>query len=224
MANPGRRRAIKLYNSMKYVEALDLFLKEDVDPAEDTEVAYFLGLTYLKTGNYTEAEHYFKIVIDYSLSLPHLFQSRLLLAYVYNLRTFYDSAEFQLNKLLDEGYSSAQIYALLGYATWKQGLVQEALEHYHKLLELDPGNVNAINSVGFILADSGKDLNEAEKFCRQAVELKPQNGAYLDSLGWTLFKKGEFSQSLNYLKEAARYSNSKSIALHLKKVEENGGA
>lgn len=224
MSNPGRKRAVKLYNDGKYKESLDLFLKEDLDPAEDPELAYFLGLTFLKTENYTEAEHYFKTVIDYSPSLPHIFQSRLLLAYLYNLRSFFDSAEFQLNKLLDEGYSSGQIYALLGYATWKQGLVQEALEHYNKTLELDPGNVNAINAVGFILAESGKDLDKAEELCRKAVELNSKNGAYLDSLGWTLFKKGDFHQSLNYLKEALQYSDNKSIELHLKRVEESAGA
>ena len=57
-------------------------------------------------------------------------------------------------------------------------------------------------SPGSVWADQGKNLEQAEKMIRIAVEAQPDNPAYLDSLGWVLFKQGKNEEALVPLKKA----------------------
>jgi tetratricopeptide (TPR) repeat protein len=80
-------------------------------------------------------------------------------------------------------------------------------------------NANALNSLGYIMAEEEIDLQEALKYCREAVRIKPENPSYLDSLGWACYRLGRYEEALAYLKKA--HSNSgghKTIASHLREV------
>lgn len=55
---------------------------------------------------------------------------------------------------------------------------------------MDPKNAQAMNYLGYSWAEHGMKLEESEKLLRSAVQLDPDNGAYLDSLGWIRFKRG----------------------------------
>jgi tetratricopeptide (TPR) repeat protein len=59
-----------------------------------------------------------------------------------------------------------------------------------------------LNYLGYMLADKGIRLTEALKLIRKAVELEPMNGAYLDSLGWTYFKMGQYELAEDNLRHA----------------------
>ena len=63
----------------------------------------------------------------------------------------------------------------------------------------DPG-VN--NDLGYLYADQGKNLEKAEGMIRKAVSEEPDNHAYLDSLGWVLFKRGKFQEARAPLEKA----------------------
>ena len=65
----------------------------------------------------------------------------------------------------------------------------------------DPG-VN--NDLGYLYADQGKNLEKAEAMIRKAVAEEPDNYAYLDSLGWVLFKRGKFQEARGPLEKAGR--------------------
>ncbi|GHV23554.1 hypothetical protein FACS189494_11590 [Spirochaetia bacterium] len=63
------------------------------------------------------------------------------------------------------------------------------------------------------------DLPRGLELCKKAVEKKPQNAAYLDSLGWAYFKSGEVSDARNYLRRALDIApRQKEIAGHMKAV------
>lgn len=109
----------------------------------------------------------------------------------------------QLRYLLSSLYSEAHRYA-------------DSEEQLRLILKEDPNDVGAQNDLGYILADQGKDLDEAERLVRRAIELdrqsrqlnKPidgeeENYAYLDSLGWVLFRRGHFDEARTWLEEAA---------------------
>jgi len=53
-----------------------------------------------------------------------------------------------------------------------------------------------------MLADRGVRLQEALGYVKTAVELEPQNGAYLDSLGWAYYKLGDYAQAEDNLRHA----------------------
>ena len=63
----------------------------------------------------------------------------------------------------------------------------------------DPG-IN--NDLGYLYADQGKNLEKAEAMIRKAVAEEPDNYAYLDSLGWVLFKRGKFEEAKAPLEKA----------------------
>ena len=63
----------------------------------------------------------------------------------------------------------------------------------------DPG-IN--NDLGYLYADQGKNLEKAEAMIRKAVAEEPDNYAYLDSLGWVLFKRGKFEEARRPLEKA----------------------
>jgi len=60
-----------------------------------------------------------------------------------------------------------------------------------------------LNYLGYMLADRGVRLQEALGYIKRAVELEPQNGAYLDSLGWAYFKLGDYNSAEDNLRHAS---------------------
>jgi len=67
---------------------------------------------------------------------------------------------------------------------------------------LNPDNHQTLNWLGYLWADKGENLDEARQFIEKAVKLDPDNGAYLDSLGWVLFKLGQAKEALPHLRRA----------------------
>ena len=67
----------------------------------------------------------------------------------------------------------------------------------------EPANANALNYLGYMLADRGEQLDEAIRLVRRALDTDPDNGAYLDSLGWAHFRKGELDEAEKYSAAAA---------------------
>ncbi|MBM4131936.1 tetratricopeptide repeat protein, partial [bacterium] len=65
-----------------------------------------------------------------------------------------------------------------------------------------PDNAEVANSLGYYLAEKGVDLERAETMIRQALAADPGNGAYLDSLGWVLYRQGRFESALDHLIQA----------------------
>ena len=72
-----------------------------------------------------------------------------------------------------------------------------------EILKLEPSNKNALNHLGYLLAVRGERLDEAISLVRQALEQEPDNGAYLDSLGWAYFRRGDLNEAQKYLAAAA---------------------
>jgi len=56
--------------------------------------------------------------------------------------------------------------------------------------------------MGYMLADRGVRLQEAVEYVEKALALEPNNGAYLDSLGWAFFKLNDLKQAETYLLKA----------------------
>src|SRR6185295_14219850 len=70
------------------------------------------------------------------------------------------------------------------------------------VLKLDPMHPPASNDLGYYWADAGKNLEEAERLIRVALQGEPDNGAFLDSLGWVLYKRGKFAEARKYFEDA----------------------
>src|SRR6185436_9545992 len=60
-------------------------------------------------------------------------------------------------------------------------------------------NPGALNYLGYMLADRNVRLEEAHQMIKKALELDPENGAYLDSLGWVYFRQGNLMEAESIL-------------------------
>jgi tetratricopeptide (TPR) repeat protein len=72
-----------------------------------------------------------------------------------------------------------------------------------RLLERFPDDSGANNDLGYLYAEQGKNLEKAEVMIRKALLEDKENRAYLDSLGWVLFKRGKPQEALESLTKAA---------------------
>ena len=65
-------------------------------------------------------------------------------------------------------------------------------------------NAEALNYLGYLLAVRGEQLDEAIQLVQRALKEEPDNGAYLDSLGWAYFRRGNLDEAEKYLVAAVK--------------------
>ncbi|HRE30500.1 MAG TPA: tetratricopeptide repeat protein, partial [Candidatus Berkiella sp.] len=86
------------------------------------------------------------------------------------------------------------------------------------ILSIQPNHVDALNALGFMLANKTNRYEEAEKYLSYAMKIAPNNASVLDSVGWLYYKMGKYPQSLETLKKAAKIMPDAEIAAHLGEV------
>lgn len=92
----------------------------------------------------------------------------------------------------------------LGRQLERHGSFVEAEGELRRTIELDPSNAQALNYLGYSLADRSEKLDDALRYVKRALELDAWNGAYHDSLGWVYFRMGRLEQAREPLERAAR--------------------
>ncbi|UXM95967.1 tetratricopeptide repeat protein [Bartonella sp. HY329] len=75
---------------------------------------------------------------------------------------------------------------------------------FNKALELQPNQPQVLNYLGYSLVDRDMKLEEALKMIKKAAELRPQDGAIIDSLGWAYYKLGRFNDAVRELERAVK--------------------
>ena len=91
---------------------------------------------------------------------------------------------------------SGYFYFEAGAACERNGEFERAAGYFEKSLKLAPDLPEALNYYGYMLADRGLKLDKARMMIERAVHLEPNNAAYIDSLGWVLFKLGKLQDGL----------------------------
>jgi tetratricopeptide (TPR) repeat protein len=92
---------------------------------------------------------------------------------------------------------------------------QKAIDIFKRAIAVDPDYDSCLNSLGYLYAEDGVQLDEAQALIERALDLDPDNGAYLDSLGWVYYKKGQYEEALKYLKEADQFLEDPLIREHI---------
>jgi len=139
----------------------------------------------------------------------------------------WSDAEEDINKAA--GLASKQedkdyVQFVLGSIYERQKRFEPAEAAFKKVLASDPHSAITLNYLGYMLADRGTHLDEALGYIKKAVELDPQNGAYLDSLGWAYFKLGNYDLAEENLRKASeRIGNDATVQDHLGDVYQKMG-
>ncbi|MBX2854415.1 MAG: tetratricopeptide repeat protein [Rhodobacteraceae bacterium] len=79
---------------------------------------------------------------------------------------------------------------------------QLAEENFRTALELRPNQPDVLNYLGYSLLEKGERLDEAREMIELAVKEKPESGYIVDSLGWALYRLGEFNDAVEHLERA----------------------
>lgn len=97
----------------------------------------------------------------------------------------------------DHAYYLAGLYG-------DQGDEAKAEKALRDLLARFPRHTSVCNDLGYLLADRGVELDDAERMIRIAVQETPSAGAYLDSLAWVLYKRNRMDEALEYIQRSMR--------------------
>lgn len=98
-----------------------------------------------------------------------------------------------------------RFYFQMGAELERNALYDEAAKLFRRCLDLKSDFAPAMNYLGYMWADQGINLEEARKLIQKAVDLDPQNPAYLDSLAWVLYKLDQPHLALTYMEEALKH-------------------
>jgi tetratricopeptide (TPR) repeat protein len=96
-----------------------------------------------------------------------------------------DQAHFQLGALYDENKNKEKTIASM-----------------RKAIELNPKNAAALNYLGYTWAEMGERLDEAEDLIVRALKIAPDDGFFIDSLGWVYYQRGDYAKAVEQLERA----------------------
>lgn len=123
----------------------------------------------------------------------------------------------------DGEYQQALDLMLKAATTWpdnttilyRLGMVYDRMDHrdqamlvMDKIISKDPEHGDALNYLGYSLAEQGRDLERAELLIVGALKVKPDNGYFVDSLAWVYFKQGKHRQAWQEIRRAVRLVDS----------------
>jgi len=131
-------------------------------------------------------------------------QSALAIATVYQGRGEFDRAIPLLERAHRADASSLPASFRLASSYERVGRVDDAERIFGELLAQAPSYPPALNYLGYLWIERSENLPRAVEMVREAVRLDPDNGAYVDSLGWGLYKLGETDAAIPYLERASR--------------------
>jgi tetratricopeptide (TPR) repeat protein len=98
------------------------------------------------------------------------------------------------------------IHFLRGAMYEKMKKNEQSEAEFKKLLELNPKSASALNYLGYMWADRNVNLAEAAGMIEKALQMEPDNGAYLDSLGWVYFRQNRLEEAQKLLRDAMTHT------------------
>ncbi|MDC0144824.1 tetratricopeptide repeat protein [Verrucomicrobia bacterium] len=112
------------------------------------------------------------------------------------------------------------LYFQMGTTAERAGKFKEAEKYFRQSIEKKPDYATALNYLGYMWADRGENLDEAIKLIDRALKESPDNGAYLDSRAWALFKQGKTEEALKWQLKALKQTEEgdAEIFLHLSEM------
>ena len=202
-----------------YADSLDqaeavlnaLILQNDVNDLNH----YFLGLIYSAQEKSQEAKEQFTIVTGLAGTVA---DSWINLGLAYRTLGHTDSALTAYRHGLVKvatAEDSVRLLYISGATQEEMGLVDEAISSFEWILAIDPDFHQALNYLGYLLADRNLRLEYALKLLTKAIEMRPENSAYIDSYGWIFYRMGDYKTALIHLKRAAELDSDPVMFDHL---------
>jgi tetratricopeptide (TPR) repeat protein len=208
-----------LFEARRFEEAERRFERVLAANPEEHEVAFFLGVVRRRRGRGDEAIRAFESIPekhryfpearaqiasvlerrgDYEQALAEIERAnavrptRDLDLYAATLRAKMgdlDGAVASVESMLSEEPENDDLLFNLGVVYGEARDTDEALRYMHQALEKNPDNASALNYIGYTWAEKGIRLDQAEDMINRAIELRPEDGYIVDSLGWVYYMR-----------------------------------
>lgn len=194
-------RASLLIEMERPKQALEVLGRDELETAEDPGVQQQMASILLEMGEIDRG------VDALRGSLPaDGFARTMTIAQMLLMHSHFEAAVPHLEQALaspeiDES-QKADAHFLMGQAFERSGEAAQAADQFKAVLELREDDGGAMNYLGYMWADLGVNLEEALGLIERAVELEPNNGAYIDSLGWAQYRLGRYEQARESLRRA----------------------
>ncbi len=139
--------------------------------------------------------------------------------FVLHAETLQTLGSIEVESVLSRGISAfpTSTRLLFARANFREraGFFDLAEADYRQILNLNPGDANALNALGYALTNNTDRFQEAAGLLEEAISKDPRNPAIIDSLGWVYFKLGKDRQAELLLKEAYKQYPDPEVAAHL---------
>jgi len=140
----------------------------------------------------------------------------LILASFFESKKEYDKALEVIKQALEYDDKNIDIIFRLGVVLDKSGDKEGCITQMRKILEINPDHADSLNYIGYTYAEEGINLDEAMDLILKALNIKPNSGFIIDSLGWVYYQKGLYDEATESLEKAfSLISDDPTIAEHL---------
>ncbi len=129
-------------------------------------------------------------------------QSYFLLAQFHEDKKEYSKALETLNLAENKFPKNAQVIFYKGTIQDKMNMKQQMVQSMKKVLEYEADHTQAMNYLAFSWAEMNTELDQAEKYARLAVKKEKDDAFIMDTLGWVLYKKGQYKEAAEVLEKA----------------------
>lgn len=211
--------ALNKFSARDYDKAIEDLKAAEVFDRDNPEILYNLGVCYCRKGLYKTAITQLQRLLGLPFTFVDIITVKKLLAYALIKSDSFVEAVRQLKEGLELSPKDTTMLGMLGYCFEKTGKDAEALSLFREIIEVEESNCNAFNSIACLLSKNGGDLSEALKYARKALDAKPDNPAYMDTLGFVYLMKGQTDLAKNFLKKAlARMPESEEVREHVNRL------
>jgi len=189
-------------------------IRRQFEKTPDSPAAhYFEGKILAAEGKWEAAQVELHKTIDLD---PNLVAAYDLLVQSYLATDKVPQAINELQAQLAKAPNNTQMLLTLALLYERTENFPQARDAYEKLLAISPNYLPALNNLAFLDAEHLNDLDKALELARKARDLKPQDPAIADTLGWVLYKRGDYQQALPILQESAEKTpDTPEIQFHL---------
>ncbi|MDE2997855.1 MAG: tetratricopeptide repeat protein [Gemmatimonadota bacterium] len=187
-----------------------LFGETPADSELYARIAFELGRAYAVSNRTAQARDVYSKAVN---ARPEDLRFRLAVGRTYLAEKNWEAAipelESLLSRLEDDPELLEDVLYDLGHGYERAGRFDSAVAVFQRLLARAPDNHQALNYLGYMFAEKGVRLGEAEAYIERALKGDPENGAYLDSMGWVYFQQQRYREAMQFLKRALNAEESR---------------
>jgi tetratricopeptide (TPR) repeat protein len=201
-----------LQDSLRLADSVFTYLQDN--GVNDLSLQYYIGRVAFLRGDLTRAREYF---LRITLEADSVIDGWMNLGMVYyemdSLGAEIANYEKSLKhlKTLDD---SLVISFSLAAALERADRFDRSVETFEFVLKHRPDHAPSLNYLGYMLAEKGEKLDYARELIEKALRISPENGAYIDSYGWLMFRMGQYNKALEQLTLAYKFINDDPVVLH----------